>query len=96
MRVGIDFGTTHTVAAVVDRGNYPVVSFDGVDTWPSLVAANDVGELRFGYAEANAMRPAGIRIVAIVAFQLECAGMRSNAIDMNFAVLHLDGGRSEA
>jgi molecular chaperone DnaK len=37
MRVGIDFGTTHTVAAVVDRGNYPVASFDGVDTWPSLI-----------------------------------------------------------
>jgi molecular chaperone DnaK (HSP70) len=36
MRVGIDFGTTHTVRAIADRGNYPVVSFDGVDTWPSL------------------------------------------------------------
>jgi molecular chaperone DnaK len=55
MRVGIDFGTTHTVAVVVDRGNYPVVSFDGVDTWPSLVAANDVGELRFGL-DAAAVR----------------------------------------
>jgi molecular chaperone DnaK len=48
MRVGIDFGTTHTVAAIVDRGNYPVVSFDGVDTWPSLIAANAAGDLRFG------------------------------------------------
>ncbi|MDT7720614.1 MAG: hypothetical protein QOE94_1625, partial [Mycobacterium sp.] len=43
------------VAAVVDRGNYPVVSFDGVDTWPSLVAANDAGELRFGL-DAAAVR----------------------------------------
>jgi hypothetical protein len=32
MRIGTDFGTTHTVTAVVDRGNYPVVSFDGADT----------------------------------------------------------------
>jgi len=55
MRVGIDFGTTHTVAAVVDRGNYPVVSFDGVDTWPSLIAANGAGELRFGL-DAAAVR----------------------------------------
>jgi molecular chaperone DnaK (HSP70) len=55
MRVGIDFGTTHTVAAVVDRGNYPVVSFDGVDAWPSIIAANDAGELRFGL-DAAAVR----------------------------------------
>ena len=55
MKVGIDFGTTHTVAAVVDRGNYPVVSFDGVDTWPSLIAANEAGELRFGL-DAAAVR----------------------------------------
>ena len=48
MRVGIDFGTTHTVVAAVDRGNYPVVSFDGVDSWPSIIAANVAGELRFG------------------------------------------------
>ena len=55
MRVGIDFGTTHTVAAIVDRGNYPVVSFEGVDTWPSLIAANDAGDLRFGL-DAAAVR----------------------------------------
>ncbi len=55
MKVGIDFGTTHTVAAVVDRGNYPVASFDGVDTWPSIIAANEAGELRFGL-DAAAVR----------------------------------------
>ena len=55
MRVGIDFGTTHTVVAVVDRGNYPVVSFDGVDSWPSLIAANPAGELRYG-PDAAAVR----------------------------------------
>lgn len=52
MRFGIDFGTTHTVVAVCDRGNYPVVSFFGpddepVDAYPTVVAEHD-GELCFG------------------------------------------------
>lgn len=55
MRVGIHFGTTHTVVAAVDRGNYPVVSFDGTDAWPSIIAANAAGELRYG-ADAAAVR----------------------------------------
>jgi molecular chaperone DnaK len=55
MRLGIDFGTTHTVVAAVDRGNHPAVSFDGVDTSPSIVAANAAGELRFG-VDAAAVR----------------------------------------
>ncbi|ORV64957.1 molecular chaperone Hsp70 [Mycobacterium europaeum] len=59
MRVGIDFGTTHTVVAAVDRGNYPVVSFDGVDTWPSLIAANAAGELRFGLDAASVRHESG-------------------------------------
>lgn len=53
MRLGIDFGTTHTVVACADRGNYPVVSFqddggDAHDAIPSVVAEKD-GELRYGF-----------------------------------------------
>ncbi len=43
VRLGIDFGTTRTVVAAVDRGNYPLLSFENsegahVDWFPSLVA----------------------------------------------------------
>jgi molecular chaperone DnaK (HSP70) len=43
MLLGIDYGTTRTVVATVDRGNYPMVSFhtadgDTQEWYPSLVA----------------------------------------------------------
>jgi molecular chaperone DnaK (HSP70) len=44
MRLGIDFGTTRTVVAAADRGNYPVISFQNetgdMQPWyPSLIGA---------------------------------------------------------
>src|SRR6266850_5252884 len=51
MRFGIDFGTTHTVVAMIDRGNYPVVSFEHHDAIPSIVSLDSNGELVFGRAE---------------------------------------------
>jgi molecular chaperone DnaK (HSP70) len=49
MRLGIDFGTTHTVVAAVDRGNYPVAAFEWGDAVPSTIAARVTdGALRFG------------------------------------------------
>jgi molecular chaperone DnaK (HSP70) len=51
MRFGIDFGTTHTVVALVDRGNYPIVSFEHGDAIPSIIAAGESGQLRFGHTE---------------------------------------------
>jgi molecular chaperone DnaK (HSP70) len=52
VRLGIDFGTTKTVVAVCDRGNYPVLHFtsengDTLDGVPTIVAARD-GDLRYG------------------------------------------------
>jgi molecular chaperone DnaK len=51
MRFGIDFGTTHTVVALIDRGNYPIVSFEQGDAIPSVVSADPDGRLHFGETE---------------------------------------------
>ncbi len=62
MRLGIDFGTTRTVVAAADRGNYPVISFqddggDMVPWYPSLIGACN-NQLDFGLAAmANAGKP---------------------------------------
>ncbi|MEM9291438.1 MAG: Hsp70 family protein [Acidobacteriota bacterium] len=60
MRLGIDFGTTRTVVATVDRGNYPVLSFHGengedLTYYPSLIASR-AGELLFGLDAAAAIQ----------------------------------------
>jgi molecular chaperone DnaK (HSP70) len=53
MRLGIDLGTTRTIVAVADRGNYPIVSFENLEGdfqewYPSLVAIRGV-ERRYGF-----------------------------------------------
>jgi molecular chaperone DnaK (HSP70) len=60
MDLGLDFGTTHTVVAYSDRGNYPVVAFldeddDAHDHFPT-VAADDAGTLVYGFAALDAAR----------------------------------------
>ncbi|MBX3207930.1 MAG: Hsp70 family protein [Labilithrix sp.] len=71
MRLGIDFGTTRTVVASADRGNYPVLGFvddagDSHDWIPSVVAERD-GELLFGFdalaAGARASRSGEVSVV---------------------------------
>src|SRR5215467_13488378 len=56
MRFGLDFGTTRTIVAVADRGNYPIVSFENAEgdfqEWfPSLVAIRG-DERRYGFDAA--------------------------------------------
>ena len=50
MKLGIDFGTTRIVVAAVDRGNYPILSFEDpegapADWFPSLVAVRGAQRL---------------------------------------------------
>jgi molecular chaperone DnaK (HSP70) len=78
MRLGIDFGTTHTVVALVDRGNYPVVSFEGGDFVPSLVAVHDVsGTLRWGWDAAAVRHEPGWTLLPSVKRLLNDAGPSS-------------------
>ncbi|SER62073.1 Molecular chaperone DnaK (HSP70) [Propionibacterium cyclohexanicum] len=65
MHVGVDFGTTRTVVAFADRGNYPVVSFfdhlgDSFDHFPSVAVVRPDGRLDFGPAALDD-RP-GVRV----------------------------------
>ncbi|MBW2528243.1 MAG: Hsp70 family protein [Deltaproteobacteria bacterium] len=60
MRLGIDLGTTRTVAVAVDRGNLPVVGFstpegDVLDYYPTVTAELD-GELVHGHDAEQAAR----------------------------------------
>src|SRR5690349_6152902 len=75
MRLGIDFGTTHTVAALVDRGNYPVVSFEWGDSVPSLVAvrASD-GALKLGLDALQVLDGPGWTVVRSIKRPLAGAG----------------------
>jgi molecular chaperone DnaK (HSP70) len=59
VRLGIDFGTTRTVVAACDRGNYPLISFNTPsgeiqEFFPSVIAENK-GQFCFGF-EALAKR----------------------------------------
>ena len=67
MYLGIDFGTTRTVVAAADRGNYPVVSFhpedgDTLEWYPSVVAARN-GEIVFGFDAAQKQADAGWNVL---------------------------------
>src|SRR5258705_9445414 len=53
MQLGIDLGTTRTIVAIADRGNYPVATFENAEGdfqewYPCLVATRD-GERRYGF-----------------------------------------------
>src|ERR1035441_467078 len=78
MRLGIDFGTTRIIVAFVDRGNYPVVSFDAPDgvarEWfPPLVAVKDQRR-GYGWEGWAAPEEPGWTVVRSLKRALEGAG----------------------
>src|SRR5260370_34384876 len=82
MRLGIDFGTTRTVVAAVDRGNYPVVSFEApdgaaMDWFPSLVAQRGTERL-YGWNAWSRQQEADWTIVRSVKRVLEDSGPHTN------------------
>ncbi len=78
MRLGIDFGTTRIIVAAVDRGNYPVVSFEAPDgtacEWfPPLVAVKDQTRV-YGWEAWAAQEEPGWTVVRSLKRALEAAG----------------------
>lgn len=60
MHLGVDFGTTRTIVAYADRGNFPVAQFadragDVHDYVPSMVALTEAG-LVYGFTAQDAAR----------------------------------------
>jgi len=91
MRLGIDFGTTRIVAAVVDRGNYPVVSFEGAegetrDWYPPLLAVRGE-ERRYGWEAWQAQQSSDWTIVRSLKRYLDDAGPLTS--------VEIDGQRTE-
>ena len=80
MRLGIDFGTTRVVVAAVDRGNYPILSFETpegpVDWFPPMVALRGQ-ERRFGWSAWASQAEPGWTFVRSLKRTLEDAGPRS-------------------
>ena len=66
IRLGIDFGTTRTVVAAVENGNYPVCSFsweDEVKEYIPTLAAVDRGKLLFGWEAAKRLQDPEVRVL---------------------------------
>lgn len=78
MKIGIDFGTTRIAVARADRGNFPVVMFEGPDGEahdhiPSLIAANE-SEVRYGWDAAAAAETPGWNVTRSLKRLLDSAG----------------------
>jgi molecular chaperone DnaK len=81
MKLGIDFGTNRIVVAASDRGNFPLVSFDGpdgatFDWFPSLVAVRG-DERRYGWDAWESQLDNSWTVIRSIKRLLEDAGPRT-------------------
>ena len=96
MRLGIDFGTTRIVVAAVDRGNYPIVTFDDAEGtsrewYPPLIAIRD-GAIIYGWDAWNAQFEPGWHIIRSIKRSLEDAGPQTQLVieEIGFTARLLD------
>jgi molecular chaperone DnaK (HSP70) len=77
MKLGIDFGTTRIVVAAADRGNYPLVPFETLDStfewFPPLVALRG-DERRYGWDAWHAQGERDWTVIRSLKRYLEEAG----------------------
>jgi len=105
MKLGIDFGTTRIIVAVVDRGNYPLVPFEtpeGTYDWfPSLAAVrrdSNGAERRFGWDAWAVQTDPGWTVLRSLKRHLEDAGPQTRvAVDgVEIPLTELLGGLTAA
>ncbi len=95
MRLGIDFGTTRIVVAAVDRGNYPLVGFEGSegeprDWLPPFIAVRGSDRL-YGWDAWNAQADPKATVVRSIKrllreagpeTSIEIAGQRASMLEL--------------
>ena len=103
VRLGIDFGTTRTVVAAAENGNYPLCTFslaDEVKEYIPTLAAVEKGRLFFGWEAAGKLREPGVFVLRSTVMnpwypQAEQAGMNYlyNFVKFLHHVAHEEMGR---
>jgi molecular chaperone DnaK (HSP70) len=102
-KLGVDFGTTRTLVAGVDRGNYPVVTFldaigEAHEHFPSVVAELD-GELLYGLAAVDAAARGAVLLRSfkrLLAAPDVTAAQRVEFVDVDVSLLELLTGYLKA
>ncbi len=81
MKLGVDFGTTRIVVAAVDRGNYPVLTFEDTEgtaqEWFPPLIASRVGERLYGWEAWAVQTDPSYTVVRSLKRSLEDAGPQS-------------------